>query len=70
MQHRHIQQSLNLSAAAIDDIIDRGGREDWAFLRDSARNDAAVMAKIRRVCASHSSDPHDQKYHLWALYAG
>ena len=70
MQHRHLQSDFPLSAAAIDDIINRGGREDWAFLRDSSRNDSSVMAKIRRVCAPHNSDPYDQKYHLWALYAG
>ena len=70
MQHRHLQSEFSLSAAAIDDIINRGGREDWAFLRDSSQNDSSVMAKIRRVCAPHNSDPYDQKYHLWALYAG
>lgn len=70
MDHRHIQTDGVLSAAAIDDIIDRGGRADWAFLRDRSRGDASVMEKIRRVCEAHRSDPFDQKYHLWSLYAG
>ena len=70
MEHRHIQSGTILSTAAIDDIIDRGGREDWAFLRDRSRGDVSVMEKIRRVCAAHCSDPSDQKYHLWRLYAG
>ena len=70
MEHRHIQSRPVLSAAAVDDIIDRGGREDWAFLRDCSRGDVLVMEKIRRVCAAHCSDPCDQKYHLWRLYAG
>jgi hypothetical protein len=70
MEHRHIQTGEVLSAAAIDDIIDRGGRADWAFLRDQSRGDASVMEKIRRVCEAHCSDPLDQKYHLWSLYAG
>ena len=69
MEHRHIQSGFGLSAAAVDDIIDRGGRADWAFLRDASREDSSVMAKIRRVCAAHMLDPHDQKYHLWSLYA-
>lgn len=69
MEHRHIIQGETLSAAAIDDIIDRGGRADWAFLREHSRNDSAVMDKIRRVCAAHISDAFDQKYHLWWLYA-
>lgn len=70
MEHRHIQSSSALSAAAVDDIIDRGGRADWAFLRDASRKDSSVMAKIRRVCAAHILDSQDQKYHLWSLYAG
>jgi hypothetical protein len=70
MTHRHIQSGFNLSAAAVDDIIDRGGRADWAFLRDASREDPSVMEKIRRVCAAHLPDPQDQKYHLWSLYAG
>lgn len=70
MEHRHIQSKPILSTAAIDDIIDRGGRADWAFLRDRSRKDVSVMEKIRRVCEVHCSDPHDQKYHLWRLYAG
>lgn len=70
MTHRHIQSGFNLSAAAVDDIIDRGGRADWAFLRDASREDPSVMEQIRRVCAAHLPDPQDQKYHLWSLYAG
>ncbi len=70
MEHRHIQTGDVLSTAAIDDIIDRGGRADWAFLRDRSRGEASVMEKIRRVCEAHCSDPYDQKYHLWRLYAG
>lgn len=70
MEHRHINSGVCLSTAAVDDIIDRGGREDWAFLRDAARRDASVMEKIRRVCAAHRLDPRDQKYYLWSLYAG
>lgn len=70
MEHRHIKPRDVLSTAAIDDIIDRGGRADWAFLRDRSRAEASVMEKIRRVCEAHCADPYDQKYHLWRLYAG
>ena len=70
MKHRHLTDLRPLSSAAIDDIIDRGNREDWAFLRDRSQKDSLVMARIRRVCAPHLSDVLDQKYHLWSLYAG
>ena len=40
MEHRHIQPGDVLSTAAIDDIIDRGGRADWAFLRYRSRVEA------------------------------
>jgi hypothetical protein len=70
MKHRHIDSCGKLSAAAVDDIIDRGGRADWAYLRDCSRTDESIMEKIRRVCAAHMSDTSDQKYHLWSLYAG
>ena len=70
MEHRHLQNPESLSSAAIDDIIDRGRRSDWAFLREKSRSDPSVMERIRRVCAAHVSDPRDQKYHLWSLYAG
>ena len=70
MEHRHLQNPESLSSAAIDDIIDRGRRSDWAFLREKSRSDPSVMERIRRVCAAHVSDPCDQKYHLWSLYAG
>jgi len=69
MNHRHLIDSDSLSLAAIDDLIDRGGRADWAFLRNRAHEDAEVMSRIRRVCAAHMNDPFDQKYTLWRLYA-
>lgn len=68
MQHRHLTDPCSLSSAAIDDIIDRGGRAEWAMLRDAARADENVRARIRRVCAAHAGDRFAQKYTLWRLY--
>ena len=69
MNHRHLIDSHSLSLAAIDDIIGRGGRAEWAFLRDMSRSDSDVMSRIRKVCAAHMGDPFDQKYIFWRLYA-
>jgi hypothetical protein len=68
MEHRHLNNATSLSSAAIDDIIDRGGRIDWAFLRDHAEKDSRVKERIRKVCAARSTDPHAQKYLLWGAY--
>ena len=54
---------------AIDDIIERGNRADWAALRDSAKTDPVILRKILRVCAAHTGDPYAQRYHLWRFYA-
>jgi hypothetical protein len=53
MEHRHlIGQSLSL--AAIDDIIERGKRDDWAYLGRAALDDRTgeVATKIERICAA------------------
>jgi hypothetical protein len=53
MEHRHlIGQSWSL--AAIDDIIERGQRDDWARLGRAALEDRTgeVATKIERICAA------------------
>ena len=69
MTHRHLVDSGKLSAAAIDDVIDRGGRQEWLELARRARGDARVMENIARICAAHVSDPYAQRYHFWNHYA-
>jgi hypothetical protein len=68
MEHRHLNHQ-EFTLAAIDDVIARGKRRDWAELRQAALNDPAVMAKIRRVCQAHIVDPYAQRYHFWNQYA-
>ena len=69
MLHRHIIETASPSLAAIDDIIDRGGVEDWRSLRSRAEADGSILKKILRVCAAKVSDPYAQRYHLWDYYA-
>lgn len=69
MFHRHITETEKPSLAAIDDIIDRGGVEDWRGLKRLADADANLIAKILKVCAARVSDPYAQRYHLWNYYA-
>lgn len=67
MKHRHLNHE-SYTAAAIDDIISRGGRSDWAELRDAVTADRSIVQKILRVCAGHTDDPYAQRYHAWRHY--
>lgn len=66
--HRHLAHQ-KFTLAAIDDIIARGKRQDWAELRRAALDDRAIMEKVLRVCQAHVADPYAQRYHFWKHYA-
>jgi hypothetical protein len=68
MLHRHLNHR-QYTLAALDDVIDRGKREDWAQLRSVALEDRVVMEKILRVALAHAQDPYAQRYHFWRHYA-
>ncbi len=67
MLHRHLTHQ-NFSLAAIDDVIARGKRPDWAELRQAVLKDQEVMKKVLRVCQAHVSDPYAQRYYFWKEY--
>lgn len=69
MKHRHLQEGPELSSAAIDDIIDRGGWEDWLALRDRTDADRSTAERVLRVCEARRADPYAQRHHLWRIYA-
>jgi hypothetical protein len=68
MQHRHLSHQ-NYTLAAIDDMISRGKRQDWAELRLALLQDQAIVKKILRVCQARIDDPYAQRYHFWNQYA-
>ena len=68
MLHRHLTHQ-QLTLAAIDDVIARGKRRDWAELRQAALQDRAVLEKVLRVCQAYIADPYAQRYHFWKHYA-
>ena len=68
MIHRHLTHQ-QFTLAAIDDVIARGKRKDWAELRQAALADPAVLEKILWVCQAHVADPYAQRYHFWKHYA-
>ncbi len=68
MRHRHLNHK-EYTLAAVDDIIARGRREDWAELRSIALEDRALMEKILRIALVHAQDPYAQRYQFWRQYA-
>ena len=67
MYHRHLTHQ-EFTLAAIDNMIARGKRQDWAELRRVVRNDKNMMEKVLRVCRAHISDPYAQRYYFWKQY--
>ena len=67
MLHRHLSHQ-KLTLAAIDDIILRGKRSDWAALRDAAHREPEVFDKLSRLCRAHSADSFSQRYCFWIHY--
>ena len=68
MLHRHLNHE-RYTLAGLDDVIERGKREDWAQLRSVALQDRSLMEKILRVALAHAQDPYAQRYHFWRQYA-
>jgi hypothetical protein len=68
MLHRHLTHQ-QFTLAAIDDVIARGKRQDWAALRQAVLADRALLEKVLRVCQVHIADPYAQRYHFWKQYA-
>ncbi|MBI2397026.1 MAG: hypothetical protein HYV17_04460 [Xanthomonadales bacterium] len=67
MIHRHLNHQ-DFTLAAIDDLIARGRRSDWAELYRALLADPAVAAKVLQVCAPKIVDPYAQRYHFWNGY--
>ena len=68
MLHRHLTHQ-QFTLAAIDAVIARGKRWDWAEMRRAALSDRALLEKVLRVCQAHVANPHAQRYHFWKQYA-
>ena len=68
MLHRHLNQS-EYTLAALDDVIERGKRADWAQLRSAALQDRGLMEKILGIALAHAQDPYAQRHYFWRQYA-
>ena len=68
MLHRHLNHA-ELTLAAIDDVIGRGKRADWAELRRAAIADRTLMEKVLHVAKARDKDSYAQRYRFWRRYA-
>ncbi len=68
MLHRHLNHA-GYTLAAIDNVIGRGKREDWADLRRAALIDRALMEKVLRAAIARGEDSSAQRYRFWRRYA-
>jgi len=68
MNHRHLNHQC-VTLAAIDDVISRGGRDDWADLRQAVLASRALLDKVERICRTHVFDPYARRHHFWLHYA-
>lgn len=66
--HRHLNPQ-GFTLAAIDDVISRGQRRDWAALRRAVLEQDGIREKVQRVCRHRVADPYAQRYHFWMHYA-
>lgn len=67
MLHRHLNHQ-DFTLAAIDDVIGRGQRLDWAALRRALLADRSLREKVLQVCRARVTDPYEQRYHFWKGY--
>lgn len=67
MEHRHLNHQ-GITLAAIDDVIARGQRRDWALLRQRMLNHPSLSEKVHQVCRPKIVDPYAQRYHFWMHY--
>jgi hypothetical protein len=68
MDHRHITDT-GYSLAAIDSVIERGQRRDWALLQISMRDNVDLCRKVLRLASHNLEHPYTIRYHYWYHYA-
>jgi len=55
MKHRHLVDDVGYSRAAVEDILERGGPEDWIALREAVRAEPNGLVARTVVAACDSS---------------
>ena len=68
MEHRHIEDT-SYSLPAIDGVIERGKRRDWAALQIMVRSDPELCRRVLKVARHNLEHPYTIRYHYWYHYA-
>jgi hypothetical protein len=68
MEHRHITDT-GYTRPAIDDIIERGGKNDWAALQSMVRSDPDLCRKVNEIASHNLDHPFTIRYHFWLAYS-
>jgi hypothetical protein len=68
MDHRHINDT-GYGLAAIDSVIERGQRKDWALLQIAMKDNPDLCRKVLHVASHNLEHPYTIRYHYWYHYA-
>ena len=68
MFHRHLNHE-RLTPAALDDVIDRGTREDWDELARALDGRPDLIEDVHRICRARAQDPTwGDRHRVWLRY--
>lgn len=68
MLHRHLNHQ-RLAPAVIDDVIDRGNREDWDELAWALDGRPDLIEDVHRICRARGPDPTwGDRHRVWLRY--
>ncbi|MDR1579196.1 MAG: hypothetical protein LBS35_02465 [Synergistaceae bacterium] len=64
MRHRNIDDT-KYSLAAIDSVIERGQRRDWALLQLEMKRSPDLCRKVFDIASHNLEHPYTIRYHYW-----
>ncbi|MDR3078283.1 MAG: hypothetical protein LBV15_05935 [Planctomycetota bacterium] len=70
MRHRHLDTPDGVyTLPAIESIIERGGKEDWARLYLVVKARKEVRDRVFQAARAQLDNPYTIRYHFWRKFA-
>ena len=70
MKHRHLYTEDGVyTLPAIESVIERGGKEDWAGLYAAVKSRKEIREKVLRASRAQLDNPYTIRYHFWHKFA-